>query len=90
MKVSLPFSPRARQYGYIYWTRADDARMAAFFGDAKSVAVVFNGRPLGEKRIDWQYRRISLGYRQTRNAAADATLFHLSSRTTGALEVKCR
>lgn len=40
--------------------------MKIFTNNVEEVFLVFNGKDVGIKRVDWKYRRISIGYKYTR------------------------
>lgn len=73
--LRIPITERARKYGYLTWTKDDDEKVVQLIGNRKTIRVVLNGADLLEKRIDWKYRRISLGYKHTRRIPSDATEF---------------
>jgi len=78
MKIlEIPILGRSRQYGYIYWKKDLDKKVSVFFKDAESVSVVFDGAKLGDKKIDYKHRRISVGWRWTRNLPNGKTKFVL-------------
>ncbi len=89
MQLKVPFSERARKYGYIYWQKPMDEKVRRFFESRKRVKVVLNESYLGEKRVDLQYRRISLGWRQTRSLPATTAVFILSFKSDDRLQVRC-
>lgn len=81
--MKIPISDRARRFGYIFWTKALDAGVRNALGTQESVRLVFNGQDLGEKRIDWQRRRISIGQSRTRALPPTATHFDVSENRAG-------
>lgn len=89
MKLNLPISNRGRKYGYITWTKNEESEVRKFLGDMKRVQVIFEKEDLGEKNIDWNFRRISLGPSQTNRIRRDREEYNLvlSSKTT--LKVTC-
>jgi len=86
--VQLAISPRARRYGYVYWRKLDDQAMRGLLGDRDDVTVVFGEFLLGEKRIDWAHRRISLGWKQTRPIKKSLKVFALTIRRDGRLSIQ--
>ena len=85
--MNLPITKSARRFGYVIWSERRNNEVNAILGDIDSVHVVFNGFDLGEKRVDWKYHRISLGYKLTRALPEQHDTFALSS-VKGHLEVK--
>lgn len=65
-KLKIPITKSARQFGYIIWTPQFNKKMESFMEGAPKVKLVFMGADLGDKNVDWRYRRISIGYRWTR------------------------
>ena len=90
MKLTIPISNRCRKYGYIYWTTTHDDVVHKFFNHAKKVEVWFENSYIGEKRIDWKYRRISVGWSRTRAIADNLSEFQLSQRKDGAIRILCK
>lgn len=84
--MEIRITKSAKQFGYVIWNAKIDATMRSFLNNATTVALSFNGIQLGEKRVDWAYHRISIGYKFTRGLSAAATVFYLSY-TDGVLEV---
>jgi len=89
MVLRVPLSQRARRFGYIFWPQAMDEEVERFFGVLKTVEVVFENSYLGEKRIDRAYRRISVGWRQTRRLPREVSTFRLSFKKDGKLYIAC-
>ena len=75
--MDLPISDRARRYGYLIWPKSADEEVHALMAGAQTVEVVFNGSDLGEKRVDWRHRRISIGPRKTQSVSTTAKSFHI-------------
>lgn len=88
--LNLPISGRSRQYGYIFWSKKSEAQMRDLLGRARNVHVFLDGEPLGEKTVDWTYRRISLGWKQTRKLKKSVTQYYLTFGENGRLKVECR
>jgi hypothetical protein len=78
-EVDLPATDGSRRFGYLIWPKRLDAEMSALLGEPDSCEVVFDGRNLGEKRIDWKHRRISVGPSQTRGMDARVAAFRVRS-----------
>lgn len=77
-KIKIPISKSARQYGYVIWPPQLNKKMESFLDGAPKVRLVFMGADLGEKNVDWKYRRISVGYRWTRRLSNDISEFVLA------------
>ena len=87
MTIEIPISRRARSYGYLFWPKASDREMAEILGESATAVVVLDGVTLGEKRVDWKYRRISLGQSKTRSLSPSASRFRVSAAADGSLQV---
>lgn len=90
MSVAIPISERARKYGYVIWPKKLDADVRALLGNVDTLTVVMDGRPLGRKRVDWKYRRISVGQSITRDIDPGRSSFDLTAPATGTLQVVSR
>ena len=86
----IPISERARKYGYVIWPKKLDRDVRALLGDVDTLAVVMDGRSLGEKRVDWKYRRISVGQSNTRVIAPGRSSFDLTAPNVGTLQIISR
>ena len=82
----------AREDGasYLIWPKKSETEIRSLFGDKETIEIVLNGQKLGRKRIDWRYRRISIGQRNTRPLPEEATTMTLSIDRTGRLAVTTR
>jgi hypothetical protein len=89
-KLLIPITGRSRQYGYIFWFKAIDSKVKGFLGDAVSVGVVFEGADHGVKNVDWKNRRISIGWRWTRQIPQKLNEFELTWKDKQTVSVKCR
>jgi hypothetical protein len=89
MAICIPISARARKYGYVIWTKKQDDDVRKLLDNREVVTVVFEDADLGKKRVDWRYRRISVGPSQTRQLDPQTLSFELSSPADGRLEVRC-
>ena len=89
MVLSIPITERARKYGYIIWSHKMDTQIRGLFDGCDTIDVVFENVRLGPKRIDWKYRRISVGPVQTRRISPSATVFGMRSLGSGSVEVTC-
>ena len=90
MKLTLPISDRARKYGYILWAKKTEKQVADFLGDREEVEIYFNDTFIGSKKVDWKYRRISIGYSRTRNLSLNLKKFLLKLEDKGRLKVSCQ
>ncbi len=88
MPFQIPILDRARKYGYLYWPKRDNDRVCRFLSGSDAIDIVFNDSYLGRKRIDRRYRRISLGWKQTRALPADVSVFRLTRRNDGRVSVR--
>jgi hypothetical protein len=88
--VEVDITKRARQYGYVFWKYRQDEEIAELLGKRKAVDVVFMNADHGEKNIDWQHRRISLGWRWTRSLPESKKVFVLKMSKSNKLEIQCR
>lgn len=89
--LSIPIKKSAREYGYIIWSQETDDRMKELIGERETVDLVFRGADHGEKNVDWQYHRISVGYRWTQQMPESAEEYILSfDDDKDELHVSCR
>jgi hypothetical protein len=88
--VELEIKPRARRYGYLYWGRQQDVEMSRLLGKRDAIDIIFMGASHGQKRIDWKYRRISIGWRWTRSLPQSKKVFLLHVSKFNKLEIECR
>ncbi len=77
MVFQLSIRQSTRTYGYIVWKQTQDEDAKRFFGDLAKVKLWIDGSYLGEKAIDWKWRRIFVGVRCTKQLAKDASTFRL-------------
>jgi hypothetical protein len=91
-KLTIPITKSARQFGYIIWPPRLNKQVDAFLGGATHVHLIFMGADLGEKKVDWKYRRISIGYRWTRRLTDDLSeyVLALTNRDGKRLLVECQ
>jgi hypothetical protein len=87
--LKIPVTSQSLRFGYIYWPAALDDSVRDFFGDRKTVNVSFLDSFLGEKRLDYKYRRISIGPRKIQSVPPTATTFRLTFRNDGRLDIAC-
>lgn len=85
----IPISKRAKEYGYVIWHKGQDSMVRALLADKQRFRVFLQGSDRGEKNVDWAHRRISIGYKWTRQLPENATNYHLEVRGTE-LHVTCR
>jgi len=89
--VSIPIKKSAREYGYIIWSQNEEGQMKDLIGDRETVRLIFRGADHGEKNVDWQYHRISVGYRWTRQIPETAEEYVLNfDENEEELRVSCR
>lgn len=89
MSVRIPISDRARKYGYVIWPKKLEAEVKAILPQQESIVVTFNDQSIGERRIDWKYRRISVGPSHTRCLPDNVSTFEVSAPSAGKVAVKC-
>lgn len=89
MVVRIPISERARRYGYVIWPKSQDDEVKKLIPDQEIIVVSFDNRDLGKKRVDWKYRRISVGSSHTRTLGKEISDFELRSPTSGCLQISC-
>jgi hypothetical protein len=90
MILILPLYKRSRKYGYIYWKKAEDPKVKKFFGNCTKVKIWFQDSNLGEKKIGWKYRRISIGWSKTRSLEDHITHLNLSRHKDGSVRIVCK
>jgi hypothetical protein len=88
--VEVEITKRARQYGYVFWKHRQDDEIAELLGKREAVDVVFMNAEHGKKNIDWQHRRISIGWRWTRSLPEAKKVFVLKLSKANKLEIQCR
>lgn len=91
-KLILPITKSARRFGYIIWSLGLNEQMKAFLMETSHVHLIFRGIDLGEKKVDWKYRRISIGYKWTRRLEEDVSQYVLTflGRNGNKLIVECQ
>jgi hypothetical protein len=90
MSISIPILPRARKFGYVIWKSKQDFDLKMGLKGIKSADVIFEGENLGNKKIDWKYRRISLGWVRTRGISSGKNHFNISLNKDKKLAIKCQ
>lgn len=87
--LKLDIKDRSRKYGYIYWMSKDDCQVRNMLGDLCTINLVFEKADHGEKNIDWNSRRISIGYRWTQRIPQSKKYFVLQMQSKEKLNVRC-
>lgn len=85
MKIEI--SNRARKYGYVIWSIRQDEEMLGLLGDLPTVQLYFDGSDRGIKKVDRKTRRISIGYKWTRQIPESKKSFILSLTAPNTLNV---
>ncbi len=75
--VEFGITNRARQYGYVIWPKQSDSELRELLAERERIDVILNGQSLGERRVDWKYRRISVGPTATRSLGEDQSRYTL-------------
>ena len=88
--MHIPITERSRKYGYLFWKKADDESVKTLLGNRHSIRVWLQDSFLGEKKIGWYFRRISLGSGRTRWLHGSLTTYELKLRKDGALSITCK
>jgi hypothetical protein len=87
--LELPILERSRKFGYIYWQKKSDGAVDVFFKKQPRVFVTFCGTDLGEKQVDYKNRRISIGWRWTRQLPHSVSNFSLKRKGPQDIDVTC-
>ena len=87
MEVTIPISNTARRFGYVIWPRKYDDAVRKLLGAADTIEVVFDGQRLGQRRVSWRYRRISIGSSRTKGADPGSETFRLVMSSPEVLSV---
>lgn len=90
MSISILILPRSRKFGYVIWKREQDFDLKTCLKDVENVDIIFEGKNLGSKRIDWKYRRISIGWAKTRPISESKKYFNISLNKDRKLLIKCQ
>ena len=90
MAVTIPIIKRSREFGYVVWKKEADFSMKTHLKDILEANVTFDGKDLGKKKIDWKFRRISVGWRNTRPLSNDKKSYVLNLAKDGKLTIKCQ
>lgn len=90
MKLEVPLMETARKWGYVRWRATMDKEVRSFLRGKNRVDVWFEDSHLGVKNVDYDHRRISVGYARTRKLPGTVRAFVLSFDSKGMLRVKCK
>ena len=85
--LQMPISERGRRYGYIIWPASLDRQVSELFGPVAEVDMIFNARPCGRRRVDWKWRRISVGRSLTGSIPKGARTYRMRKTDQGSVEV---
>lgn len=90
-KLTLPITKSGRQYGYVIWPSNMKERVRDFLKEALHIHLFFQGIDLGEKKVDWRFGRISIGYRWTHRLDENISQYVLtfSEKEDNKLVVEC-
>jgi hypothetical protein len=88
MKIEIPCTERCRKYGYLYWTKDINSLVVTFFAGKLRVKVSLGGYMIGEKKVDYKYRRVSLGMVSLKLVPDHCTHFCLSFNKDGILRIE--
>ena len=86
--MEIEISERARKFGYVIWAKKNDWAVEKFLKKIETVEVWFNDSRLGKKKVDWRHRRISVGYKQTREMPIEAKVFSLKFSNSTTLKIE--
>jgi hypothetical protein len=88
--VRTELTSRCRTYGYFIWPKALDSEMQKLIPpETPKIDVHLGEFFIGERPIDWKYRRISLGYKNTRKWPETAQELIATKKRDGSLLIKC-
>jgi len=90
MSIRIPILNRSRKFGYIIWKKINDFEVKSHLKDIPEVEVIFEGKNMGKKKVDWKYRRISVGWRTTRPIPNEKTYYNLALSRDRKLSIKCQ
>ena len=80
MTLEIPITHSARRYGFVFWLAEMDHQMERWIGNNTVVPVVFDGKNVGHKTVDWSRRRIYVGIPRTSAMRADCAEFRITFR----------
>lgn len=90
MALDIPLTERCRKYGYLYWSKKIDPVIEKFLSGKDRVRIVLAGYLIGERNVDYKFRRISLGAVTLSRVPAQCGAFRLSFNKDGNLRIECR
>lgn len=85
MKIKITKS--ARKFGYLIWNKKHVEEFRKHLS-SDVVDVYFNDMFVGQKRIDWKYNRISIGYRWTRALDNSIDTFNVNFEGNNTIKIK--
>lgn len=77
--VNMKCSANSIKYGYIFWSKSQDEAAKQLFGGMSRIKVVFEGNVVGEKNIDWKYRRISIGKKAIQSLPSATSSYYIAT-----------
>lgn len=86
--MKVPITKSGRKFGYIIWSRKNNAEFEQMLGGLEAIDIYLNGFFLGKKKIDWKYYRISMGYKFTRALPPEVKNYILNFENNE-LKVEC-
>lgn len=89
MSLRIPITERARRWGYIYWRMQQHEEVKKFLRNAPTVAIWLNDSYLGEKRVDWNNHRISIGPGKSKKLNQNVSIFKITIRKDESLNITC-
>jgi hypothetical protein len=75
--LSIKLSDSNRKYGYLHWNKKQDSEARLLLSGRSEIAVVLGGLFVGEKGVDYEHRRISIGPAKARSIPLNAKVLHL-------------
>lgn len=89
--LGLPITQNAKRFGYITWTMKDNEKVKQLLSNNTSINLEYMGANHGEKRIDWKYRRISVGKKWTNMLPENVTEWVFNyDKKLNRLQITCR
>ena len=65
--LELPMPAWTKKHGYIKWYQENDDAIRHFFGKQATVELSIRGRQLKTRKVEYNCRRIGIGYAVTRS-----------------------
>ena len=90
MAITIPILDRSRKFGYVVWKKNQDFAIQVQLKYLKEAEVIFENKNLGKKKIDWKFRRISIGWRHTRPLPQSKKSYILTLGKDTKLSIKCQ